>query len=97
MADTEYDPHPAIEVAWLVSCNEDGLKACHHAESSNRQRICRTPIVFRLLNDLLLTQAVELTVRKITHGWIIKKQWLNNYSNMIIHLRSAGSGPHQSK
>ena len=26
MADTEYDPHPAIEVAWLVSGNEGWSK-----------------------------------------------------------------------
>ena len=95
MADTEYDPHPAIEVlAWLVSGNEDGLKKLAIMQSPViAKEYVEIPDSIPSAERLLLTQAVELTARKITHGWIIKKQWLNNYSNMIILLRMPDPNP----
>ena len=81
------------QLKWHGSCgNEDGQKLAIMQNPVIAKEYVEIPDSIPSAERFITTQAVELTVRKITHGWTIKKQWLNNYSNMIIHLRSCGSG-----
>ena len=94
LVDSEYDPHPAIEVAWLVSGNEGWARQLAHKQGESFQEYVEVPAGIEMEQRVFFNGGVY---GKFANPWEDYKQSLSSLTSVYEHPLNELPNPEDSE
>ena len=94
LVDSEYDPHPAIEVAWLVSGNEGWARQLAHKQGQSFQEYVELPAGIEMEQRVFLNGGIY---GKYPNPWEDYKQSISSLSSVYEHPLNELPDPEDSE
>ncbi len=94
LVDSEYDPHPAIEVMWLVSGNEGWSRQLAHKQGESFQEYVEVPAGIEMEQRVFFNGGVY---GKFANPWEDYKQSLSSLTSVYEHPLNELPNPEDSE